>query len=321
MTTTDILGGFTDGVAYKTPCRVATTGDLGTSLIGLLTIDGNVLEDGDRVLVWKQADATTNGIYSASSGAWSRVSDFNNTSAVAIGTQVYVAGGALYANTIFVVQSGPITFGETAVVFAPWQLSVNQVPLSALLPPACVLGFAGPTPPAGFLLPAGQSVAQATYPALCSALGATVVAGMFTLPDYRGRVLAGADNMGGSAAGRLTSYTLGTTGGEQTHTLSSTEMPAHSHPVTDPGHNHTLTDPHHSHAPNGGGNFISTGVGGVPASNYPNYNWSQYSTTAAASTGITQAAATTGVTTNSVGGGAAHNNVQPTAAVNWIIKF
>lgn len=313
MTTTDILGGFTDGVAYKTPCRVATTGDLGTSLIGLLTIDGNVLEDGDRVLVWKQADATTNGIYSASSGAWARVSDFNNTSAVAIGTQVYVAGGALYANTIFVVQSGPITFGETAIVFAPWQLSVNQIPLSALLPPACVLGFAGPTPPAGFLLPAGQSVAQATYPALCSALGAAVVAGMFTLPDYRGRVLAGADNMGGSAAGRLTSYTLGTTGGEQTHTLGSTEMPAHSHPVTDPGHNHTLTDPGHHHTVPLQNTGPTAGTG----------NWSSGSgmVTGNSTTGITQAAATTGVTTNSVGGGAAHNNVQPTAAVNWIIKF
>lgn len=48
-----------------------------------------------------------------------------------------------------------------------------------------------------------------------------------TLPDLRGRVVAGKDNMGGSAANRLTSgasgvagNTIGATGGAETHTLS-----------------------------------------------------------------------------------------------------
>lgn len=58
------------------------------------------------------------------------------------------------------------------------------------------------------------------------------------LPDARGRVIAGKDDMGGSAASRLTSAasgiagaTLGASGGVQTHTLTASEsgLPAHSH--------------------------------------------------------------------------------------------
>ena len=49
----------------------------------------------------------------------------------------------------------------------------------------------------------------------------------FRVPDFRGRIPAGLDNMGGSAAGRLTtlsSSAIGATGGSQTVTTSN-----HSH--------------------------------------------------------------------------------------------
>jgi microcystin-dependent protein len=54
----------------------------------------------------------------------------------------------------------------------------------------------------------------------------------FNLPDLRGRVMAFRDNMGGSAAGRMSGDTtqgidgnvLGNSGGEQSHTLISTEI-------------------------------------------------------------------------------------------------
>lgn len=59
-----------------------------------------------------------------------------------------------------------------------------------------------------------------------------------TLPDFRGRVMAAMDDMGNTAAGRLTSAgavtgtTLGYGGGEQLHTMTTAEMVQHSHTVT-----------------------------------------------------------------------------------------
>lgn len=56
-------------------------------------------------------------------------------------------------------------------------------------------------------------------------------------PDLRGRIWVGLDNLGGSAASRITSSstnggnstTLGGAGGAQTHTLVTAEIPAHTH--------------------------------------------------------------------------------------------
>lgn len=48
----------------------------------------------------------------------------------------------------------------------------------------------------------------------------------FALPDMRGRVLIGDGNGPG-----LSSYTMGQTGGEESHTLTINEMPAHNHQV------------------------------------------------------------------------------------------
>jgi microcystin-dependent protein len=58
------------------------------------------------------------------------------------------------------------------------------------------------------------------------------------VPDLRGRTVAGKDNMGGSAANRITNAgagfvgtTLGATGGTQTHALTSAENGTHDHAV------------------------------------------------------------------------------------------
>ena len=57
-----------------------------------------------------------------------------------------------------------------------------------------------------------------------------------TLPDARGRAIAGLDDMGNSAAGRLTATyfgatatTLGAVGGSESHTLTLAQSPAHDH--------------------------------------------------------------------------------------------
>ena len=105
-----------------------------------------------------------------------------------------------------------------------------------LAPAGVVLPFAGSTAPTGWLLCFGQAVSRTTYAALFTALGTSYGAGdgstTFALPDLRGRIPGGKDNMGGSAASRLTTAgsgvdgtTLGAAGGAQTHTLTNAQLP------------------------------------------------------------------------------------------------
>lgn len=106
-----------------------------------------------------------------------------------------------------------------------------------LAPAGVVLPFAGSTAPTGWLLCFGQAVSRTTYAALFTALGTSYGAGdgstTFALPDLRGRIPGGKDNMGGSAASRLTTAgsgvdgaTLGAAGGAQTHILTNGQLPS-----------------------------------------------------------------------------------------------
>jgi microcystin-dependent protein len=109
------------------------------------------------------------------------------------------------------------------------------------VPVGSVTAFAGSTAPSGWLLCGGQTVSRTLYSGLFLTIGTTYGSGdgstTFALPDLRGRVPAGLDNMGGTAASRLTSTvltasnTLGATGGTQTHTLTAAQsgVPAHTH--------------------------------------------------------------------------------------------
>jgi microcystin-dependent protein len=156
------------------------------------------------------------------------------------------------------------------------------------MPCGTVAPYAGSAAPSGWLLCYGQAVSRTTYAGLFATLSTTYGTGdgstTFNLPDLRGRVVAGKDDMGGSSANRLTDQsgglngdTLGDTGGSETHTLTTTEMPAHTHT-----------------APQG---LSSTGGFALVAGS-----------------------AGTSTTTGSAGSDGAHNNVQPTIILNYIIK-
>lgn len=95
----------------------------------------------------------------------------------------------------------------------------------AYMPPGALMPYAGSSAPTGFLLCQGQNVSRTTYAALFAVIGTTYGVGdgssTFTLPDLRGRTVAGLDP--GAATGRLTSggaginsATLGAAGGAQT---------------------------------------------------------------------------------------------------------
>lgn len=163
------------------------------------------------------------------------------------------------------------------------------------MPVGAIMDYAGASPPSGFLFCFGQEVSRTELPDLFAAIGTQYGAGngttTFNLPDYRGRVGAGKDNMGGVPANRLTTagavngIVLGATGGDQLHLLTVDEMPEHSHDVS-----FTAAI------------FSTPGV--IPGGG----------------TLYTVASQNFDLTTTETGGGEGHNNVQPTIILNKIIK-
>ena len=165
-----------------------------------------------------------------------------------------------------------------------------------LVPVGTVSPYAGTSAPAAWVLCHGQELAIASYAGLYAVCGTTYGsltdgsgnAGSthFRVPDLRGRVVAGQDDMGGTSANRLTGQTggidgdvLGGTGGAETHTLTTAQIPSHSHIM--------------DISSTTGANNQVVAIGGTYAQ---------------------------GLTTSATGGGGAHNNVQPTIILNYIIK-
>lgn len=190
--------------------------------------------------------------------------------------------------------------------------SITQNGMTLLPPGLGPLPWAGATAPSGWLLCYGQSLLRTSYAALFAAIGTAygaVDGTHFSLPDMRGRVPAGKDDMGGSAAGRLTSttmtpdgVTLAAVGGAQTHTLTIAELAEHDHAITDTGHVHN-----EQYSPAAGGSV--PGIQRTAGNN----------TTETAASSADTASATTGITIADAGSDAAHNNVQPTIITNYII--
>lgn len=161
-------------------------------------------------------------------------------------------------------------------------------------PVGTVLSFAGSTAPTDWLLCAGQAVSRTTFAALFAVVGTTYGAGdgstTFNVPDLRGRVAAGKDDMGGTAANRLTNTgtgnpgingtALGAAGGVDRHTLTSAQLAPHTHTIG-AGNNQGLS---------AGGLTVGVSGGSSP------YN------------------------SGSTGTGDAHPNAQPTIVLNAIIR-
>ncbi len=117
--TTDRRFGVNGGLAFKAPVRVATTANI--TLSGLQTVDGVALAADDRVLVLHQTDTTTNGIYDASTAAWTRSIDANGNNDLALGTLVSAAAGAQAGQVWRCGATNPVLPGTSAM---PWTLAL-----------------------------------------------------------------------------------------------------------------------------------------------------------------------------------------------------
>lgn len=199
-------------------------------------------------------------------------------------------------------------------------------------PTGGVMQFAGATAPTGWLVCNGASLLRATYPALFAAIGTTwgaVDGTHFTLPDLRGRTPIGV----GTGTG-LTARSLGATTGAETHTLTAGESSVNAH-VHSIDHDHpsvvsSTISANHTHSGSvGTGEFLyrdsvyGTGYGILPTGAGLAVTWNgQTSTISANHTHTVDLPNFTG-NSGAVSGataGTAHNNMQPSAAVNFIIK-
>ncbi len=139
--------------------------------------------------------------------------------------------------------------------------------------------YAGVTAPNGYKICDGSAISRSTYANLFAVIGVIYGAGdastTFNIPDLRTRVAAG------YKSGDDTFGTLGNSGGEKTHTLTTDEIPAHTHSIRA----HDL----------GGSNGPGAGPAWTNGSGDPN--------------------------TGSQGGSQSHNNLQPYLTINHIIKY
>lgn len=197
--------------------------------------------------------------------------------------------------------------------------TVGQV--NGVVPIGVVVDFAGTVAPTGWLMCYGQAVSRSTYDDLFSVIGTTFGVGdgstTFNLPDLRGRVTAGKDDMGGTSADRLTNQTgglngdtMGASGGSETHTLTTAQLAAHTH---DSGTLATASGGAHTH---------SATYWGIPQSGYTleEGNDVNLGPASAATTSSGAHTHTMSGATASRGSDAAHNNVQPTLILNKMIR-
>jgi microcystin-dependent protein len=105
-------------------------------------------------------------------------------------------------------------------------------------PPGVILPYAGQTAPAGWLLCDGSEYSRTEYSILFDAIGYSfgarinVEEGFFRVPDFRGRLPLGADNMGGESANTVTaSYAdgVGQVGGAERVNVEVQNLPEHEH--------------------------------------------------------------------------------------------
>ena len=265
--------------------RVA--GNTGVTLSRSSTLFQHVICDGTSVRTVSQAQevgsfgslAITGD--AAIGGAVSVGGTFLTTGAVKLNSTVTVSGAAIFKSNVSI--GGTLTGG-----------GVGSMPTGGITP------YSGGTAPTGYLLCYGQAVSRSTYSALFAITSTTYGAGdgstTFQVPDLRGRVIAGQDDMGGSSANRLTGLsggvngdTLGGSGGSETHTLTTAQLAAHTHDA--------------------GTYNISTGGDAAQSST----NGAVFRNDVTTSTAV-------GGDSGSTGSGSAHNNVQPTFILNYIIK-
>ena len=178
--------------------------------------------------------------------------------------------------------------------------------INAFIPTGSIQLYGAALAPTNWLLCDGTAVSRSTYSALFAVLGTTYGVGdgstTFNVPDLRGRVAVGK-----SSDSEFLS--MGLTGGAKTVTLTTAQIPSHTHTgttSTDGNHRHQIVINNHSEGTGGnafGFEDMNPGIIG-PVSGNSEYAGSHNHT----------------FTTAAAGSGGSHNNLQPYITLTYIIK-
>lgn len=210
--------------------------------------------------------------------------------------------------------------------------------LGGMSPVGSLMDYAGAQPPSGWMVCDGRALPRDTYSALFQSIGTYWGSGdgstTFNIPDLRGRVTVGADNMGGAAANRVSAAGSGVDASSIGAVGGSQYMQAHAHGINDPGHTHSISDPGHSHGVNDPGhnhsfprNYATSAYGNGPWASGGDNEVDSSAALNPARTGITISGSGTNVSVVSSGtsvgviqtGQGNSQNMPPVAVVNKII--
>lgn len=172
--------------------------------------------------------------------------------------------------------------------------------LSVVIPSGVMMAYGGTSAPTDWLLCYGQAISRTTYANLFSALGTAYGVGngstTFNVPDLRGRVPLGKDDMGGASADRVTASeadNLGESEGAEDHVLTEAELASHKHELK----YSTIS----ANAQFSATSFFALHTGAT--------DYMRDATNASTDNQMVDA-----------GSDSAHNNMQPYQTTNWIIK-
>mgnify|MGYP003134949635 CR=1 FL=1 len=261
-------------------------------------------------LWWFDTSANLLKIRNAANSAWVTVGEFDVANsrfklisdslkaASAGGIDIFDSSGAKILDLAVASEATAQAGTNNTEIMTPLRVA-QAVPL----PSGMITPYGGTSAPANWLLCHGQSLSTSEYASLHTAIAFTYggSGSAFNVPDLRGRVIAGQDDMGGSSANRLTSPingdTLGAAGGSQSHALTLAETAAHNHFL--------LADAEAADSyPTASQYVAKKGVWGG------NNNYQASGTATGATLGLSSTA----------GSSTAHPNVQPTLILNYIIK-
>lgn len=252
------------GVSIRTPTLAAANTLVTTTNAATLHVEGpptagvNETISGGLAIYAGGHIATSKGTDIASASSIAVVTGFTDvtgTTTIAGITKAAVVGTVFRLR--FTGAGLNITYNATSMI-TPWARDYRTVPNEVLEfislgsnnylcyslngPPERVgvtIETGAPSVLAGYLAEDGTAVSRTTYSGLFAEIGTAFGVGdgstTFNVPDTLGRVIINVDG----AANRITSAslnganadTLGGAGGLETHTLTTAQMPAHTHPI------------------------------------------------------------------------------------------